>query len=266
MAWTGSMGVDATKPAGCWGGGFEDDPLLSAKGVRQTLGKERGCPTTAQPLTPAPTHEADIRSAPLARALAQCLHPEAWLRAMGKLGVRRCPNDCAAVQGAWLTQCAKMDGIIGRNVTLAHATWTKVHSNSADNGWRPFAPPANLTVVLDMNLGDKKLRRDVRGAWETAAKLVAPTRATSFPPLMYSYSPTRRTGDVEMLRLLNPQVAALHHQTCRWGGCHPSRGEASPMVESWQRSSEPSSQGSDAMELGIPGADQPLSKALLGAA
>ena len=40
---------------GCWGGGFEDDPVLSDKGVRGTLGKERGCPAGARPLTPSPT-------------------------------------------------------------------------------------------------------------------------------------------------------------------------------------------------------------------
>ena len=70
-------------------------------------------------------------------------------------GGRRCPNDCAAVQGLWLTRC------VSRNVTLAHATWSKVHSNSFDAGWRPFAPAGNLTLALDMNLGDRKVGRDV---------------------------------------------------------------------------------------------------------
>ena len=33
MAWTGSVDADeANKRQGCWGGGFEDDPVLSDKG------------------------------------------------------------------------------------------------------------------------------------------------------------------------------------------------------------------------------------------
>lgn len=120
-------------------------------------------------------------------------------------------------------------------MTLAHATWTKVHSNSADDGWRPFAPPANLTVALDMNLGDKKIRNDVRAAWDSAMKVVGATAATSFPPLLYDYSPERRTGE-ELLRPLNVEVAAMHHATCRWGGCHPSRGDASPVWPGWKES------------------------------
>ena len=146
MAWTGNGDVDHPR-VGCWAGGFEDDPVLTPKGVRGTLGKERACPDGARPVAPSPTHEIDIRSGALARDMASCTYPRAWLLAMGR--GRRCPNDCAAVQGHWLTRC------LTRNVTLAHATWSKVHSNSLDNGWRPFAPPSNLTVVLDMNLGDK---------------------------------------------------------------------------------------------------------------
>ena len=142
--------------------------------------------------------------------------------AMG--GGKRCPNDCAAVQGLWLNKCVRY------NVTLAHATWSKVHSNSFDNGWRPFAPPSNLSVVLDMNLGDKKLKQlaneqGVHAPWARASAVMAPSTSTAFPPLLYSYDPRRAFGSTHLLDALNPKIAALHHSTCRWGGCHPSRGD-----------------------------------------
>ena len=158
---------------------------------------------------------------------------------------RRCPNDCAAVQGLWLTRC------VNRSVTIAHATWSKVHSNAADNGWRPFAPPSNLTVVLDMNLGDKKLRAlaaesgsDAPWARAAAAMPMATSgsayaAATAFPPLLYEYTPTRRAGSEPLMAPLNPRVAALHHTTCRWGGCHPSRGEAGLSWPAWLASGAP---------------------------
>jgi hypothetical protein len=127
FVWTGSADADANGPkaAGCWGGSFEDNPLITLKGMHQTLGKERECPEKARPLSPAPTHEIDVRATPLARALAYCEYPIKWLRFAAKGGaggLEKCPNDCAGVQGAWLTKC------LTRNVTLAHATWTKVHS------------------------------------------------------------------------------------------------------------------------------------------
>ena len=221
MAWTGN-GDEEHPRTGCWGGGFEDDPILSEKGIRGTLNKERSCPEGARPIAPSPTHEIDIRSAPLARSISACDYPTKWLTAMG--GGKRCPNDCAAVQGLWLNKCVRY------NVTLAHATWSKVHSNSFDNGWRPFAPPSNLSVVLDMNLGDKKLKQlaneqGVHAPWARASAVMAPSTSTAFPPLLYSYDPRRAFGSTHLLDALNPKIAALHHSTCRWGGCHPSRGD-----------------------------------------
>ena len=120
-------------------------------------------------LAPGPTHELDIRSAALARDLVGCSYPRQWLAGMERhasvaaaagRGRRRAVGDTCtsigapAVQALWLTRCAPPDG----RVLLAHATWTKVHSNAADAGWRPFARPSNLTLALDMNLGDRKLR------------------------------------------------------------------------------------------------------------
>jgi hypothetical protein len=237
FVWTGSTyDTAATKPVGCWGGAFEDNPAMTGKGMRATLGKERGCPDGARPLAPAPTHELDLRSRPLAQALARCSYPGAWLRfasSGGPARLRRCPNDCAAVQGAWLTRCAASHA----NVTLAHATWTKIHSHSVDNGWRPFAPPSNLTVVLDMNLGDKKVRQDVRGAWDHAqAVLGGAKHAPAFPPLLYDFDPRRPSGALPTVTPLNPKVAEMHAEVCRWGGCHPSRGEASPIWPGWAKS------------------------------
>ena len=245
MAWTGNGGVEHPR-VGCWGGGFEDDPLLSPKGVRGTLSKERGCPEGAQPLAPAPTHEVELRSRGLAHALAGCDYPRRWLDAMS--GGRRCPNDCAAVQGLWLTRCLR------RNVTLAHATWSKVHANSLDAGWRPFAPPANLTVVLDMNLGDKKLRQlanDHGGdaPWERAHAAMHSTTASAFPPLLYSYEPTRRAGSTQLMAPLNSRVAALHYGTCRWGGCHPSRGEPTVVWPAWLASAPWPSTSAEALGI-----------------
>ena len=215
-----------------WGGGFEDDPVLHAEG--KTLAKERGCPPGATPIAPSPTHEIDVRSSSLARVLAACDYPARWLVSMAS--AKKCPNDCAAVQGHWLTKCAAASNS-PRNVTLAHATWSKVHSNSFDNGWRPFAPPSNLTIVLDMNLGDKKLRELGAGkAWELAASAVRATRASTLPPLLYEYSPSRRAGGLPLLAPLNKRVAALHHETCRWGGCHPSRNDGYIEWPAWRDS------------------------------
>jgi len=230
MAWTGNGDIGHQR-TGCWAGGFEDDPVLSAKGVRHTLDKERGCPAGAQPIAPAPTHEVDVRSSAMVRAMHGCNYPRRWLAALGS--VRRCPNDCAALQGLWASRC------LSRNVTLAHATWTKVHPNSADGGWRPFAPPSNLTVALDMNLGDRRLRQlaSEQGAaapWNRAHEAMRATRSTAFPPLLYSYDPTRRAGAPRLLEALNPAVAREHYATCRWGGCHPSRGEAAVEWRPWR--------------------------------
>ena len=236
FVWTGATyDTAATKAVGCWGGAFEDNPRMTAKGMRATLGKERGCPEGARPLAPAPTHELDLRSRALARALSQCSYVSQWLRFASRGGparLRHCPNDCAAVQGAWLTRCAAPH----TNVTLAHATWSKIHSNSADNGWRPFAPPANLTVVLDMNLGDKKVRQDVRGAWDHAHTVLGRTGTSSFPPLLYDFDPHRPPGALPTATPLNPRVAEMHAEVCNWGGCHPSRGDASPVWPGWAAS------------------------------
>jgi hypothetical protein len=249
MAWTGNGDIEHLR-TGCWGGGFEDDATLTDKGVRGTLRKEHDCPTGARPIAPAPTHEIDIRSRALVRALAPCDYPQRWLAAMGGGGRRNCPNDCAGVQGLWLTRC------VAQNVTLAHATWSKVHSNSFDNGWRPFAPPSNLTLVLDLNLGDKKLRQlasesGASAPWERAARVVTPMAKTAFPPLLYMYDPTRKEGEPTLLRALNPRVAALHYATCRWGGCHPSRGEASVEWPAWLASTPWRSAASAASALGL---------------
>lgn len=234
MAWTGNGDIEHPR-VGCWGGGFEDDPVLSAKGIKNTLAKERACPDGARPIAPSPTHEVDIRSVPLARAMSECTYPRRWLDAMSASG-RRCPNDCAGVQGLWLTRC-----VANANVTLAHATWSKVHSNSLDAGWRPFAPPSNLTIALDMNLGDKKLKAlasesSTSAPWERAAATMAVTRASAFPPLLYAYDPSRAAGEPRLLAPLNPRIAALHHGSCRWGGCHPSRSDGYVEWPAWQTS------------------------------
>ncbi len=231
MAWTGN-GDTEHLGVGCWGGMFEDDPTLSPKAVRGTLSKEHGCANGAKPIVPAPTHEIDIRSASLARLLAasSCEYPRRWLDAMGD--GRRCLNDCAGVQGHFLARCVK------ENVTLAHATWSKVHSNALDNGWRPFAAPSNLTLVLDMNLGDKKAKAlatelGPRVLWQRAAAALAPVTATAFPPLLFEFDPMRQAGDAQLMAALNPRVAKLHYRTCQWGGCHPSRGEAAVEWPAW---------------------------------
>lgn len=112
------------------------------------------------------------------------------------------------------------------------ATWTKVHSLAPDNGWRPFARPSNLSVALDMNLGDKKLRLDRGGAWDAAHAAMAPTAASAFPALLYEFVPRRAAGEQPLARPLNPEVAEWYAGACRWGGCHPPR---EPWVEwpSW---------------------------------
>ena len=232
MAWTGNGDLDHLRD-GCWGGQFEDDPTLSAKAVHATLSKERGCPVGARPMAPAPTHEIEVRGISLAHSIAACDFPRRWLAAMGD---GKCPNDCAAVQGLWLTRC------VSRNVTLAHATWTKVHSNSLDSGWRPFAPPSNLTVVLDMNLGDKKLRELAKELgfvepWKRVSAIMGTDAPSAFPPLLYRYDPTRQSGSPVLMAALNPRVAELHFHTCRWGGCHPSRGEQAVGWPAWVASS-----------------------------
>ena len=121
-------------------------------------------------------------------------------------------------------------------------TWLQTRSLSGVT-FAPPLSPANLTVVLDMNLGDKKLRQlasetSSEEPWTRAHAVMAATPTSAFPPLLYTFNPSRRDGEPHLLDALNSKVAALHHTTCRWGGCHPSRGE--PAVEwlKW-RSSAP---------------------------
>eukprot|EP00966_Prymnesium_polylepis_P078093 1810326-Prymnesium_polylepis.1 len=71
--WSGNG--EAGERAGCWGGAFEDDPLLGAKISQQLLGRESKCPNGAAPLTPAPSRELDVRSAGLAQTTAACSYP-----------------------------------------------------------------------------------------------------------------------------------------------------------------------------------------------
>uniref|UniRef100_A0A7S3EWY7 Hexosyltransferase n=1 Tax=Haptolina ericina TaxID=156174 RepID=A0A7S3EWY7_9EUKA len=232
--WSGNGDLDHPH-TGCWGGAFEDDPLFSAKISSQLLSKERKCPEGAVPLTPAPSRELDIRSAALARAqLGGCDVAMRWLSQQPRRSAGRraasCPNDYSAVHGLWLRRC------LSTPVTLAHLTWTKVHSNAADDGWRPFASPSNLTLALDMNLGDKKIRRNTTGAWSRVHDAIQPTPSTTFPPLLYSFETTRRAGDARFATPLNLNDAALHYKTCRWGGCHPSRGEAWFEAPGWRAS------------------------------
>ena len=54
------MALEAFKE---WGSDPSTLVLFPGYCVRGTLGKERGCPPDARPLTPSPTHEVDVRSA-----------------------------------------------------------------------------------------------------------------------------------------------------------------------------------------------------------
>ncbi|KAL1522835.1 hypothetical protein AB1Y20_017804 [Prymnesium parvum] len=231
--WSGNS--DAQARAGCWGGAFEDDVRFGAKVVQQLLMREHKCPSAATPITPAPSRELDVRSRALAVQGRACAYASAWLEAQPRRHDRRtsggCSNDYSAVQGRFLSKC------VVAQVTLAHLTWTKVHSNAADSGWRPFAPPSNLTLALDMNLGDKKLRKDLPGAWVRAHAVMGPSQSTSFPPLLYTYNPRRSAGDPVLVFSLNPDAARLHSTTCQWGGCHPSRGDMVPIMQDWIHSS-----------------------------
>ena len=59
---------------------------------------------------------------------------------------------------------------------------------------------------------------------------------TSMPPLLYAFAPTRPAAAALLVRPLNPQVGTMYHRTCRWGGCHPSRGEPTPEWAGWLQS------------------------------
>ena len=72
--------------------------------------------------------------------------------------------------------------------------------------------------------------------WRRAAAALARTHDSAFPPLLYEYNPQRRAGEAPMLVPKNARVAALHYGTCRWGGCHPSRGESSIEWPAWRAS------------------------------
>jgi len=111
---------------------------------------------------------------------------------------------------------------------LSQATWTKVHSLAADNGWRPFARASNLSVAVDMNLGDKKLKLDRPAAWDATHAAMAPAAASAFPALLYDFAPQRSAGQLPLAQPLNPQVGQWYAASCRWGGCHPPR---EPWVE-----------------------------------
>ena len=112
-----------------------------------------------------------------------------------------------------------------------------------------------------MNLGDKKLKKDVPGAWmrvhaavgaaaprrvhtggapasarSACGRPAGPSRSTTFPPLLYSFSPQRAAAATPLATPLNPAMAQLHYDTCRWGGCHPPRGDAAPNAPGWAQS------------------------------
>ncbi|KAL3930434.1 MAG: hypothetical protein SGPRY_001539, partial [Prymnesium sp.] len=143
--WSGNGKGEAGVSVGCFGGAFEDDPSFSPKREEKLLGQER--------------RELDVRSSELVSICNTCSYPSEWLRGQPRRG---CTNDYSASQGLLVAKCVE------KQITLAHLTWTKVHSNAADSGWRPFAPPSNLTLALDMNLADKKLRKDIPAAWRHA--------------------------------------------------------------------------------------------------
>jgi len=78
------------------------------------------------------------------------------------------------------------------------AAWSKAGDVDEDartsGGWRFFAPPSNLSLAVDMNLRDRLLRRDPRGAWDaTHAAMSATAGVTAFPALLYEWAP-RRNG------------------------------------------------------------------------
>ena len=95
MAWTGNGDIGHQR-TGCWAGGFEDDPVLSAKGVRPTLGKERAESPSPSLLWLSPrraTHARQgawlrprRRARPHTSALPSCLEPF-----LGEGVPRRCP-------------------------------------------------------------------------------------------------------------------------------------------------------------------------------
>ena len=232
MAWTGNgdAGHPRVGTAGCWGGGFEDDVTLEEKTTTKLLAAESKCVSRGV-LAPSPTHELDVRGRGLAVALAACTYPQEWLAAVRRKS-RRCSNDCAAVQGHWATRCVR------EKLKLAHATWTKVHSLAwteaawsraawskagdvdedarTSGGWRFFAPPSNLSLAIDMNLRDRLLRRDPRGAWDaTHAAMSATAGVTAFPALLYEWAPWRDGGARPFARPLNPHVARWYATSCR---------------------------------------------------
>lgn len=247
-----SVGDASTPRTGCWGGQFEDDATASPKTQTALQGKESKCDKAGVPLVPSPSHELDLRTVPLARAIASCEYATEWLdrafpaaaaEAEGK-GARRkarCAADCAATQGHFVSRCASRIAGGGR-LTLAHETWTKMHSLSPEQpGWRPFALPGNLTMALNMNLADHKNRDRGIEAWRAVHATLAPLRTSVLPPLLYANTAARKPGE-PFATPLNPLVASMHHTTCRWGGCHPPRGEPSPEWPGW-RASAPCEEG-----------------------
>lgn len=132
-----------------------------------------------------------------------------------------------------MSRCA--DRLPGGRLLLAHETWTKVHTLAPDRGWRPFAPAGNLTVVLNMNLADRRVRALGEAAWRTAHAEMGALRTSVLPPLLYQHHAARKLGEA-FATPRNPRVAAMHHTTCPWGGCHPPRGGPTPEWPGWRRS------------------------------
>ena len=65
-----------------------------------------------------------------------------------------------------------------------------------------------------MNLGDRRLRQlaSEQGAaapWDRAHEAMRATRSTAFPPLLYSYDPSRRAGAPRLLEARRRPAVAI---------------------------------------------------------
>jgi len=233
-------------------------------------GMQRKCAPGSTEPAPFPTGPLAVFGADLAAAVfGRCAYLDHFLQ-RGRLANRRTlcrgkdkvrswaslVGDCAI--GHWVSRCAR-----GRNVTIAHMTYTKAHHYAVDAGGQGWVAPSNHSIAvhwLKKHTGPSGPTRTEGGEWDHAVRAAAGANGPGFPPLLWRYRPDRVLRSGRLLdEALNARVHEYYARACgvwhvpvmthvntlrarlancgqggnplSWPfyGCHPSRGYLHPI-------------------------------------